>query len=148
MESKNNSYLSIAMNEYAYTVNDKSHGFNNIKVVHCQQVCEKLLKHVITQVCPNEDIPRTYNLKRLYDNISEEIQVSSETEDYLSTLSDFYFDARYPGDDYVDVSDKDLNRSTNVMVEMYKKVIEWESKRAPRKGVSELLTAANKAVVK
>lgn len=148
MNSKNNNYLSIARNEYEYIVNDKSQGFNNIKVVHCQQVCEKLLKHIISQVCLNVDIPRTRNLKRLYDNISTEIMLSQESEDYLSTLSDFYFDARYPGDDYVDVSDSDLNRSMNVTREIYQKVMEWENKRTPSKSVSELLAAANKAIVK
>lgn len=147
MESKN-SYLSIAKNEYAYIINDKSQGFNNIKVVHCQQVCEKLFKHVIMQVCPDTDMPRTHNLKRLYDRISEEIKLSHDSEYYLSTLSDFYFDARYPGDDYVEVSDEDTNLSMDVTEEVYQKVMEWESNRTPKKGVSELLSAANKAIVK
>lgn len=147
MNSKNNSYLSIAKNEYEYITNDKLQGFNNIKAFHCQQVCEKLLKHVVSQVCTNVDILRTNKLKRLYDNISTEIMLSKESEDYLSTLSHFYSDTRYPGDDYVDVSDSDLNRSMSVTREIYKKVMEWENKRTPSKSVSELLAAASKTIV-
>lgn len=134
-----NNYLSIALNDYEYALVSRHPGFNNNITAQYQQVCEKLLKHVVEHIGSNSDLLRSHNLKRLYDSIKSEIRLSRESELFLSTLTDFYFDARYPGDDFLNVSDEDTDYSYKVMVEIHDKVLEWESKRQSNKSAAELI---------
>lgn len=121
-----NSYLSIAINDYDYLQATRSFPHYNNIAVNCQQVCEKLLKAVIEKVNPNASSElQTHNLKRLYDRVSEYITISREYELALSTISDFYKDARHPGDDFVNVSKKDVELCLDVTDELYGVVTEW-----------------------
>ncbi len=125
-----NSYLSIGNNDYEYLSKTKGSGFNNIEAFHCQQICEKLLKSIVVVKIPDaESRIKTHNLDRLYGLISDEIEIDELTELYLSKLTDFYFDARYPGNDFINVSDKDLSRSLEVVEVVHRVVNEWHKSR-------------------
>lgn len=135
-----NNYLSIALNDYEYALRSRYPGFNNNIVSQYQQVCEKLLKYVITCAVPQSDLLRSRNLKRLYDAVKQEIVISRESELFLSVLTDFYFDARYPGDDFVNVSDEDTDFAYKAMVELHDAVVKWNEDRETNRNILELLT--------
>ena len=121
-----NSYIGLAKNDYDYlqATRHLKH-YNNI-AVQCQQVCEKLLKAVIERTLPNANTElRTHNLKRMYDSIKTYIRIPREHELYLGSFSDYYFDARYPGDDFVEVSEEDVNLCLEITDNLYKVVTEW-----------------------
>ena len=142
-----NSYLSIAINDYKYAKSIKELGFNNNSVIVCQQVCEKLLKSIAEKITKSSDIMRTHRLKKIYDSLDGAITLSLNSELYLSTLSNFYFDASHPGDDFVNVSDKDAELSYEVMEEVYIAVLDWHNKADTDKiGINLLLDAANKII--
>lgn len=129
-EIKNN-YLSIANNDYLYVTKHRDPEFRNNSVALCEQVIEKLFKSIIEKVVvDNESLLRGHNLKRLYDSISSEISLDKEARLYLLAITDFYFDARYPGDDFVNVSKEDEVECFRVMEEVYKIVNEWHSRNS------------------
>lgn len=144
MENNRSNYFDIASNEYKFLkATPVATEYNNILSVLCQQVCEKLLKHVVeTSYTDAQSQLRTHNLKRLYDCVSREITLSRESELYLSTLSDYYFDARYPGDDFVNVPDKELVTIMAVTDELYDVVADWNNNRQKNKSANALIEAA------
>ena len=143
-----NNYLSIALNDYEYALRSRYPGFNNNIVSQYQQVCEKLLKYVITCTVPQSDLLRSHNLKRLYDVVKQEIVISRESELFLSVLTDFYFDARYPGDDFVNVSDEDTDFAYKTMVELHDSVIKWNESKKSNRNLSELLNGKSSKCIK
>jgi HEPN domain-containing protein len=65
----------------------------------------KYLKYVLEQVAKDESEMRSHKLQRINDRIeSKDIKLELSREDLLY-LSDFYIDARYPGDDFIEVTD-------------------------------------------
>lgn len=123
-----NDYYTLALNEYAYYEHaTKLSDFNNINAVHCQQICEKLLKSVVQTQYPDKSSLKTHNLRILYEKVKDIISIPMESEFYLSTLTDFYFDARYPGDDFCIVSDDHLSLCETTMQDVYKAVTEWHN---------------------
>lgn len=61
---------------------------------------------------------------------------------------DFYFDARYPGDDYINVSDEDAKLAEETMLTVYDAVTEWVNKQSESKEDSSLLDKAIAAMNK
>ena len=120
-------YLDIANNDYLFLFNDirRTSNNNNNCAVIAQQICEKLLKSILVKVNADAVILRSHNLKRICDTIKDEIEIERESYLYLSTLSDFYFDARYPGDDFILVSDEDIEMSFKVTHELHSVVNSW-----------------------
>lgn len=137
-------------NYYAIAVNDKKYYessckdsmFNNNNVVACQQISEKLLKHVAYETCDDVSLLKTHKLRNIYMAIKKYIPLPDDVVNFLSTLSDFYFDASYPGDDYINVSDEDAKLSEEVMLVIYDTVTEWVNNKSESKESSNLLEKA------
>lgn len=73
----------------------------NASVQYSQQALEKLLKEYITQRYFNSDVKellKSHKLKLLYTKAG--LLELSKYECELQTLSDYYFDGRYPGINY------------------------------------------------
>lgn len=135
-----NSYFGIAENDYLYLQETRGSKFYNNVAVQCQQICEKLLKGMIELLIPDaKDELRTHNLKRLYDKVKGYITLEREHELYLGSFSDFYFDARYPGDDYTIVSEEDITLCLQITDAMYSKVSEWRKSYKEDKPSTESL---------
>lgn len=135
-----NTYFGLAMNDYKYLQATRHLKFYNNIAVQCQQICEKLLKAVIEQVVPNAaNELRTHNLKRLYDRVKSRISIPYEHELYLGSFSDYYFDARYPGDDFVEVSEEDVCLCLEITDNLYKVVVEWFSNYKPNRPTTDNL---------
>lgn len=82
-----NSYYEIACNDMAYLEAVGDTGYYNQPAALCQQVVEKLLKGLIEQL----------NMKD------------------LAYLTNYYFDTRYPGPDYHEVSKEDYEECKQMM---------------------------------
>lgn len=76
--------------------------YYNDMVVHAQQVTEKMLKSVAERVCTDVDkLMHTHNLRGIYDAIHRIRPDFNLDRGALSMLKDFYFDAKYHGDNFV-----------------------------------------------
>lgn len=139
-----NTYLSIALNDYEYAIQSGNSisGFYNNKVCIYQQVCEKLLKHIVVEISADKSLLRSRSLQKIYEAIKSEIVLSEKSELSLALLTSFYFDARYPGDDFVNVSQRHCELALDVMKEVHDKVLEWETNRKRSKGAEAFLKAA------
>ena len=104
-----NTYLDIAENDLQYleAVLKTGNTFYNQLAVQCQQVAEKFLKGYLDRMLLEEDVSellRKNNLKKIaakLNDIKPELKLDTIG---LAYLTDFYFDARYPGDDFYTVS--------------------------------------------
>ena len=86
-----NNYLDIAENDLQYleAVLKTGNTFYNQLAVQCQQVAEKFLNEIKPEL--------------KLDTIG------------LAYLTDFYFDARYPGDDFYTVSKEEFEKCLAIM---------------------------------
>ncbi len=115
-----NSYLSIGQNdlEYLEAVLKTGSTFYNQLAVQCQQVAEKFLKGYLERLMLEEDasdLLRKHNMKRMAAKLNQlrpELQLDTVG---LAYLTDFYFDARYPGDDFFEVTREELEKCLDIM---------------------------------
>lgn len=115
-----NTYLAIAENdlEYLETVLKTGNTFYNQLAVQCQQVAEKFLKGYLEKLLVEQDISdllRRHNLKKMASALNE-IRPELELDTIgLAYLADFYFDARYPGDDFYIVTKAEFEKCLAIM---------------------------------
>ena len=115
-----NSYLAIAENDLAYleAVLGTGNQFYNQLAVQCQQVAEKYLKGYLDKILVDEDITdllRKHNMKRIAAKLNEICPDLKLDTIGLAYLTDFYFDARYPGDDFYTVSKEEFDKCVAIM---------------------------------
>lgn len=123
-------YYDIAGRSLSYL--QKTLGFPeyNDMVFQMQQVSEKMLKSVVEAVCPDpEDILKSHNLKRIYREIKKNEPNFKLEEKDLSMLKDYYFDARYPGDDYIDVTKEECVECLDIMYDVIAEVNRFREAR-------------------
>jgi HEPN domain-containing protein len=114
-----NNYYAIALNEYRYAKRKYEPEYTNMTVVHVQQVIEKLFKYVIDTFCYDSDEAeqslRSHSLSKLYVAIqSHGINLHLQVID-LRAVSNYYFDARYPGDDFMEVPTESAEHALDLM---------------------------------
>ncbi|MCM1106365.1 MAG: HEPN domain-containing protein [Blautia sp.] len=83
-------------------------GMYNRISVDAQQIAEKMLKSVLELCIPLDDhvekLMRGHNLKQLYLQIHNALPDFVLDQHDLASLKDYYFDAKYPGDNFVNVT--------------------------------------------
>lgn len=115
-----NNYLDIAENDLQYleAVLKTGNTFYNQLAVQCQQVAEKFLKGHLDRVLLEEDVSdllRKHNMKKIAAKLNEiKPELKLDTIG-LAYLTDFYFDARYPGDDFYTVSKEEFEKCLAIM---------------------------------
>lgn len=122
-----NTYLDIAENDLQYleAVLKTGNTFYNQLAVQCQQVAEKFLKGYLDRMLLEEDVSellRKNNLKKIaakLNDIKPELKLDTIG---LAYLTDFYFDARYPGDDFYTVSKEEFEKCLAIMYDTVKKL--------------------------
>lgn len=123
------SYYDVGLNDYQYFKHVMcAHldypSYNGI-AVQAQQIVEKLLKFIICEFCTEEDNTdslRSHKLVNLYSTIvGQGVEISLNKDD-LRFLTDFYFDARYPGNDYIVVTLEDAERAIEIVDTVFVKV--------------------------
>lgn len=115
-----NNYLDIAKNdlEYLESVLEINSTFYNQLAVQCQQVAEKFLKGYLDKLCLEEDVSdllRKHNMKKIASHLNQLFPDLNLDTIGLAYLTDFYFDARYPGDDFYTVSKDDFEKCLSIM---------------------------------
>lgn len=122
-----NTYLDIAENDLRYleTVLETGNTFYNQLAVQCQQVAEKYLKGYLDKISVDEDVSdllRKHNMKRIATQlniIKPELKLDTIG---LAYLTDFYFDARYPGDDFYTVTKEEFEKCLSIMYDTVNKL--------------------------
>lgn len=141
---KLNSYLGMARNDYLYARNGMSLGkkignFNGVAAL-CSQSGEKYLKAVIEKCFIGDedalDLLHSHNLRALYNKVITKFNLQVSSKD-CKWLGDFYFDARYPGDNFVVVNEQDAEECLRIVealeAESVKILTEEEADRARRR---------------
>lgn len=122
-----NTYLDIAENDLAYLESVLKTGitYYNQLAVQCQQVAEKFLKGYLDKTFVEEDVSdllRKHNMKRIASKLNE-IKPELELDTIgLAYLTDFYFDARYPGDDFYTVTEPEFEKCLEIMYDTVTKL--------------------------
>ena len=109
-----NDYYHIAMNDYEYLNAVKHFPFYNQHCISCQQICEKLMKHIVTLGNFDEDKERllkTHSLRTLYRGIKGTVPEINLQEESLASLTDYYFDVKYPGNDFFNATKEDFEKA-------------------------------------
>ncbi|MBM6852868.1 HEPN domain-containing protein [Mediterraneibacter glycyrrhizinilyticus] len=124
-----NSYLDIAQNdlEYLEAVLKTSSRFYNQLAVQCQQVAEKYLKGYLDRLLIDEDVSdllrkHNHNMKRIASRLNELYPDLELDTIGLAYLTDFYFDARYPGDDFSVVTEQEFQKCLSIMYDTVNKL--------------------------
>ncbi|MFI3214810.1 MAG: HEPN domain-containing protein [Eubacteriales bacterium] len=110
-----NSYYDIGYNDYLFAKNSlelcNQTGNYNAVVSIFSQSAEKLLKEIIEIKFADDStcfsVLRTHNLRTIVNKIKERYPDIALNSIECKWLGDFYFDARYPGDNFVIVNKED-----------------------------------------
>ncbi len=112
----NNDYYKIAINDLQYLQATLHLPYYNQIVVGAQQIAEKMLKSIAERICVEPfKLLTTHNLRALYTEIHKEDSEFVLDKGALSMLKDFYYDAKYPGDNYVDVDEESCIECLEIM---------------------------------
>lgn len=119
-----NSYYDIAHNDYQYLTATMHTDLYNSISVQIEQVVEKLLKSVMEAVCNpcDKQTLNGHNLRKIYLSITKEIEDFDLDTDALSSLKDLYFDAKYPGENFIEVTEDMCIKYTRLMYEVIRVV--------------------------
>ena len=122
-----NTYLAIAKNDLAYLEEVRKTGstFYNQLSVQCQQVAEKFLKGYLDNLLLEEDVSdllRKHNMKKIAVKLNDLYPELGLDTVGLAYLTDFYFDARYPGDDFYTVTKEEFDKCLSIMYDTVKKL--------------------------
>lgn len=118
-----NSYMGMAENDYLYAKAGmevcRQLGNYNSVAAGCAQSAEKYLK-ALAEICLIEDpdgvtVMKTHNLRTLVNKIKEyQPGVMLNSKD-CKWLGDYYFEARYPGDNFVQVNEEDARECIRIV---------------------------------
>ena len=111
-----NSYKSLAENEYLYMKASieiaRKLGNYNILAAQCAQICEKYLKAIIAEKlimdANSKELLQSHNLRSILSKIKEKYPMEVTLRD-VKYVGDFYFDARYPGENFITVDEEAIN---------------------------------------
>lgn len=121
-----NSYYDIACNDFLYLCDAVSPIYFNPVIAQVQQVAEKMLKSVADLVCVDiEKLMASHNLRALYDAVHAVDADFLLDRRGLSLLKDYYYDARYPGDNFVTVTREELLEALYIMADTVREVERW-----------------------
>ena len=122
-----NTYIDIAENDLQYleSVLKTGNTFYNQLAVQCQQVAEKFLKGYLDRTVLEEDMSdllRKHNMKKIASKLNDMNPGLKLDTVGLAYLTDFYFDARYPGDDFYTVSKEEFEKCLSIMYDTVEKL--------------------------
>lgn len=122
-----NSYIDIAENDLQYLESVLKTGstFYNQLSVQCQQIAEKFLKGYLDKQLLDEnvsDLLRKHNMKKIASRLNDLYPDLKLDTIGLAYLTDFYFDARYPGDDFYTVSKEEFDKCLSIMYDTIHKL--------------------------
>ena len=122
--AKKSSYLVIAMNDYRYYMASiKSDFYFNGTIIQGQQFIEKALKAILEfyNHDKDDDVFKTHNIRKLVNTVAE--YVSDINMNDIELSNGYYFEVRYPGDNYFEPKEHDfdkMNKAVEATVELLK----------------------------
>ena len=130
-------YLDFAENDYKYFMHSYESGYvaNNM-AANAQNTAEKYLKHLIDQYDHDEQrldlrtrTLRTHNLSQLMNYLSNEMgmEIPLRVKRDINALNNYYFNARYPGDNFVIVTVDELREALEIMLDVVEAVNCWRT---------------------
>ena len=97
----------------------------NIAGQHLQQACEKQLKHWLEENNKLDiHLARTHNLRKLLRAIGD---YEADFYKIASLVENYYFDTKYPGDDYIELNKQEIDAAIEFYNELIK-FLEYKSK--------------------
>ena len=110
---QNKEYLFTAENEFEYVKNSYLRGeVANTMAYIMQGLCERYMKSIIQmagmEVVASIDVMRTHSLRKLHMFIRDNISNVGYDWKVVSQADGYYFNAMYPGDDYVIVTREEI----------------------------------------
>ena len=116
MQKINNDFYSIAMNDLRFLQANADGEFYNNMATLAQQVAKKLLKSVLEVTSPsaNKEI-NSHNLKTILNTINEEETLLNLNYKDISVLKDYYFDTRYLGADFANVTKEEISDAFEIV---------------------------------
>lgn len=118
-----NDYYAIACEDLKYLQATLFLPYYNQISVQAQQVAEKMLKSVAERACVDiEKLMLSHNLRGLYSQIHQNDQQFCLDMGKLSMLKDFYYDAKYPGNNFVTVSKEECQECLDTMYDVIEQV--------------------------
>lgn len=122
-----NTYIDIAENDLQYleSVLKTGNTFYNQLAVQCQQVAEKFLKGYLDRTVLEEDVSdllRKHNMKKIASKLNDMNPGLKLDTVGLAYLTDFYFDACYPGDDFYTVSKEEFEKCLSIIYDTVEKL--------------------------
>lgn len=119
-----NSYLEIARRAKKGVLAMYGIGAENEFAASAQKVAERYLKAVIEKYpdkrC-SSNILRTHSLRSLYGNLKH-LNYLSISEDAINKLNGYYFEASYPGDNFILVTKEQETECYESLIEISDKV--------------------------
>lgn len=106
--------------QYAKACISAGQSIGNFNVVAslCAQAGEKYLKAVIECEFLNDpdalSLMHSHNLRALYNRVIKKYPMSVDSRS-CKWLGDFYYDARIPGDNFVEVNEQDANECLSIV---------------------------------
>ncbi len=136
-----NDYYSIACNDLEYLQAVLHLPFYNKMASDSQQIVEKLLKSVAELCSVDKTVLNSHNLRKINQEIKNcGIDLGLKAKD-LAMLTDYYFDARYPGDDFVVVTKEECAECVDIVnqvfaaVNSFRKEKGLEVEQIPSRGI-------------
>jgi HEPN domain-containing protein len=109
---KANTFAYMAHNDYMTAMLNydlkSEYVYDNI-LVNCHQFVEKLLKHIINS--KTGQINKTHNLKSLSRDVMTHYPKAKKIWRCCSTLNDYYFSKRYPGENYYETDKEQVEEA-------------------------------------
>ena len=88
----------------------------NLAGQHLQQACEKQLKNWLEENNKLDTaLARTHNLRKLLREIGDYEQDFYKT---AALVENYYFDTKYPGDDFIELTEQDIYSAINFYNEL------------------------------
>lgn len=131
MAKVKNSYFSLGFNDLQYLLrydeNDEE-SYNRF-AVEAQQVVEKLLKGLVEKCeeisyTDKVKLLGTHNLRRIGNAVNAHYGTKLNVAE-MAYLKDFYFEARYPGDNFVEVSKEDRDTCLRIVNDVLKEILSF-----------------------
>lgn len=127
-----NTYQALAENDYLFlkaSMNTcKMLGNYNNAAILAQQTCEKYLKAIIVSCLQDDEEAKSYlgtqNLKTLLSQVNKNSKVIDIAYRDIKFVSDFYFDAKYPGDNFTLVNEEMFMECLEITEEVRKQAIQ------------------------
>lgn len=123
MESVNNNYFSIAVDDLKYLLNTyRAYPNYRQACILCQQTVEKILKYFIIKSddVKDKDSLRAHNLRKLYKECIRNYPEFKEVENKIIAMNGYYFETKHPGFEFFTPSKEEASDAIITSIACYK----------------------------